>query len=256
MCEKSASKERDEVAGRLKAAERPLLVAHSRPDGDALGSMAALWRALAGAGKKPRTFVPGDVPPRYAFLFADGPCTDVSQFSALADSSDLIVVIDTCAFTQLDGLENMLRERAEKTIVIDHHATGDEVGSLRWRDPSAAAAGVMVAELLDVIEWPVDERTAEALMTAIVTDTGWLRFANTSGRCLRVVGALVDAGVRPDKLYSRIYQQDRPQRLALRARMLETLELSCHGKIAAMIIRKADFQATGARSDETENLVN
>jgi phosphoesterase RecJ-like protein len=107
----------------------------------------------------------------------------------------------------------------------------------------------------------MDLAAAEALAVAITSDTGWLRFANTDSRCLRTVARLLEdgpsgAGVRMDKLYMRLFQCDRPQRLRLTARMLQSLELHCGDRLATMMIRKADFDATGALPEETENLVN
>ena len=97
---------------------------------------------------------------------------------------------------------------------------------------------------------------AEALMTAVVCDTGWMRHANTDGRCLRAVANWLDAGQRPDKLYRRLYQSDRPERLGLLARALGSLELHCNGQLAVMTIRAKDFAETGARPDETESIIN
>lgn len=256
MCETSADNSRSTLAGRIRQAASLLLVTHGRPDGDGLGSMSALALAAEAAGKAVSLFIPDPVPRRYEYMFGQQPATGAEHFAALADRADLIVIIDTCAFAQLDGLETPLREAKAKVVVIDHHTTADDVGSLHWLDTSAAAAGVMVAELLDELDWPIAPRVAEALMTAITTDTGWLRFANTDGRCLRVMAGLVEAGVRPDKLYRRIYQTDRPQRLALIRRVLGSLELHCNQRLAVMAIRRSDFEATGAGPDETENLVN
>ncbi len=233
-----------------------LLITHSRPDGDGLGSMVALWRAAEAAGKSACMFTPDPVPRRYGFLCAGLEIADGERFAELADQSDLIVIIDTCAFSQLEPLEDELRARREKIVIIDHHATADDVGSVQWVDTSAAAAGVMVGELIEALGWPVDLTTAEALATAVTTDTGWLRFANTDARCLRLVAGWLKTGVRPDKLYRKIYQTDRPQRLALLARVLQSLELHAGGRLAAMTVRKDDFAATGATPDETENMVN
>ncbi len=245
-----------ELTARLQQAASLLIITHGRPDGDGLGSMIALATAARAMGKTVHTLVPDRVPPRYEYFFEECPAADPSQSETLAEASDLVVVLDTCAFAQLDGLGAMLKAHREKIVVIDHHATADDVGSLRWQDTSAAATGVMVTELIEALDWPISSETAEALMTAITTDTGWLRFANTDGRCLRVVADLVDAGVRPDKLYQKIYQTDRPHRLELLRRMLGNLELHCSGRLAAMTIRSIDFEVTGARPDETENLVN
>jgi phosphoesterase RecJ-like protein len=157
---------------------------------------------------------------------------------------------------QLDGLDDQLAAAREKIVVIDHHATTDDIGAVRWLDTSAAAAGVMVGELLDALGWPVDLRTAEALLTAMTTDTGWFHYSNTDGRCLRAAARLFDAGVEGDKLYRRLFQADRPERMMLLSRALSSLELPAAGSIATMKLRLGDFAETGARQDETENLVN
>lgn len=221
-----------------------------------MGSMVALAVAARAAGKTVSTFVPDSIPPRYDGLVAAARPVEAGQFDSLAAASDLIVILDTCAFSQLDGLEEQLRALRHKIVVVDHHATADDVGEAAWMDASAAATGVMVTELLARLAWPIDLPTAELLMTAITTDTGWLRFANTDARCLRVVADLIDAGVRPDRLYRKIFQADRPQRLALVCRALATLELHCGGKVATMMLRREDFAACDARYDETENIVN
>ena len=256
VCENSANDGMKALAGRLDQARSLLVVTHGRPDGDGLGSMAALAAAAGAAGKTVRLFLPDPAPMRYDYLFDQPPTVGADRFAAMASDADLIVIVDTCAIAQLDGLDGLLPRFTDKIVVVDHHATADEIGSLQWIDTSAAAAGVMVTELIDELGWSLDGLAAEALMTAITTDTGWLRFANTDGRCLRAVAELVDAGVRPDTLFRRIYQTDRPERLALLRCVLASLELHCDGRIAAMTIRRTDFATTGARPDETENLVN
>jgi phosphoesterase RecJ-like protein len=245
-----------EIMRRISAAARLLVVTHARPDGDALGSLAALCGAARAAGKQTATLVPGDVPERYDFLLADCRPAPAGRFAELANWADAVVIVDTCAFAQLDGLDDQLAAAREKIVVIDHHATTDDIGAVRWLDASAAAAGVMVGELLDALGWPVDIRTAEALLTAMTTDTGWFHYSNTDGRCLRAAARLFDAGVEGDKLYRRLFQADRPERMMLLSRALASLELPAAGSIATMKLHLADFAETGARQDETENIVN
>jgi len=245
-----------EIMRRISAAARLLVVTHARPDGDALGSLAALCGAARAAGKQTATLVPGDVPERYDFLLAGDRPAPAERFAELANWADAVIIVDTCALAQLDGLDDQLAAAREKIVVIDHHATTDDIGALRWLDTSAAAAGVMVGELLDALGWPVDLKTAEALMTAMTTDTGWFHYSNTDGRCLRAAARLFDAGVEGDKLYRRLFQADRPERMMLLSRALVSLELPAAGSIATMKLRLADFAETGARQDETENIVN
>ena len=245
-----------EIMRRISAAAKLLVVTHARPDGDALGSLAALCGAARAAGKQTAAIVPDDVPERYDFLLAGDRPAPAEKFAELANWADVVIIVDTCAFAQLDGLDDQLAAAREKIVVIDHHATTDDIGAVRWLDTSAAATGVMVGELLDALGWPVDHRTAEALLTAMTTDTGWFHYSNTDGRCLRAAARLFDAGVEGDKLYRRLFQADRPERMKLLSRALASLALPAGGRIATMKLRLGDFAATGASQDETENVVN
>lgn len=244
------------IMQRLSAAARLLVVTHARPDGDGLGSMSALMSAARAAGKEVATLVPGDVPVRYDFLLSPDKPAGADRFAELADWADTVVIVDTCAFAQLDDLDAQLAAARDKIVVIDHHATTDDIGAVRWVDASAAAAGVMVGELLESLDWPLDRHAAEALLTAMTTDTGWFRFSNTDARCLRAAAKLFEIGVEGDKLCQRLFQSDRPERILLLSRALASMELSAGGRIATMKLRSGDFSETGAVQDETESLVN
>jgi phosphoesterase RecJ-like protein len=165
-------------------------------------------------------------------------------------------VLDTASRSQLGELAEPIATRADKTVILDHHATADDLAECIWRDTTAAATGLMVFEAIGRLGWPLPDRAARALATAIYTDTGWLRFSNTDARTCRAIAELIEAGVAPDELYQHIFQTDRPQRLALLQRVLASLELHCDDQLAVMTITWEDFAETGARPDETENLIN
>ncbi len=232
-----------------------MVCTHVHPDGDGLGSMLALAGAGRAAGRETHTFVADEIPRRYESLFGRRP-HDGSDLQRLADSCDAIVIVDTASRQQLAGLEYALDHCRSKLVVIDHHATAEPLADAQWVDSSAAAAGVMVGELIDELDWPMSTEIAEHLATAVLSDTGWLRFSSTDGRCLRQVASWVDRGVSPDVLYARMFQQDRIERLKLLQRVLASLELRCDGRLAVMSLRTQDFAETGAGMDETENLIN
>ena len=247
---------RDAVAEVLRRAGTILLTTHVHPDGDGLGSLAALWSSASAVGKRCFALVPDALPGRYAFLLEGCPLEPAGRFAELADEVELIVVLDTCAREQLGPLAEAVARHRAKVAVIDHHVTADDIAAAVWRDESAAAVGVMVTELLEVLGWPVPARAAEALAAAVLTDTGWLRYANTDARALRAVGRWLEAGVRLDGLYRRIYQSDRPERLRLLGAALDSLRLYLDGRVAVMTLSREDFDRTGALDEETEDIVN
>lgn len=253
--------DRSAVLDALRRPGRMLIVTHVRADGDALGSALALQASAALAGKEAGMVLAEEPPRRYQFLFASRRPVLLTQdasrrFAEIADQADRVVVVDTCSFEQLGPLAEPLRPRRSKVVVIDHHASADDVGAIVWRDTSAAAAGVMVSELLCELGWPADPGILEALGTAIYTDTGWLHYANTDARAMKAVGWLIASGLRPDALYARTYQNDRPERLKLLAAALASLTLHHDRRLAVMSLTRPDFARTGAAEAETEDLVN
>jgi phosphoesterase RecJ-like protein len=140
--------------------------------------------------------------------------------------------------------------------VVDHHLTQESWADAKLVDTSAAAAGEIVAELLR--RWGVefDHPLATALYVAIASDTGWFQFSNTRPVTMRLAASLMEVGVDTDHLYQQLYQNERPQRVLLQTRAMQSLELLADGKLAVMTIRKQDFADTGANVPDTENLIN
>jgi len=243
------------IAARLRQAKSILLVSHDRPDGDAVGAMVALAAAARDQGLTAH-IVCESVPRQYAFLAEGEQLVRPADAAVAAEGADWIVILDTCVLGQLTEVQSVITSNWHKLIAIDHHRTCHDIAPLRWCDSTAAATGVMVADLLAELAWPLTEPVARAVMTAVCADTGWLRFSNTDARALGVVARCIDAGASPDALHRTLYQNDRPERLALTARMLTSLQLHAAGQVALMRLTAADFAETGATRDETENLIN
>ncbi|MFQ5805455.1 MAG: bifunctional oligoribonuclease/PAP phosphatase NrnA [Phycisphaerae bacterium] len=248
------------VTAWLEECYRPLVISHQRPDGDSLGAIAGMCLALRRRGLEPTAVLFEPLPGQYAFLESAATwCVWEEAGDVLADDCDALVILDTCAQTQLEPLAAFLL-RAPRTLVIDHHATRDPIGmragDLRVFDDTASATSLIVAEWIRSVGLPFDEPLATALFTGIATDCGWFRFTNTDARTMRMATALVEAGADASHIYNLLHQQDPPAKLCLIAHMLSKLELKADGKLAVMYLRSADFEAAGADSGMTENLVN
>lgn len=244
----------------LGESHRPLLLSHARPDGDALGSLAAMAMALKAMGKEPTVALFDAFPPRYGMLRDATAWQNWEQSrEVLAESCDGVIIVDTCALAQVDPALEFLR-RAPRMLVIDHHVTRDPLatrdGDLRLIDETAAAACVMVAEWVFAAGVELTKPLAEALFVGIGTDCGWFKYSNTDARTLRIAARLVEAGVEPAKLFNAIYQQEPIGKLRLIARLLTGIQLRADGRLAVLTLRPADFEAAGADKSMTEDLVN
>ncbi len=248
------------AAGWLRACRRPLLLTHRRPDGDALGALSALTHALRRRGLDPQPTLYEPLPPRYAGVPGlVAPRRWDRESAALAAACDAVVIVDTCAWSQLEPAAAFLRQ-APRTLVIDHHPTRDDVGirpgDLRLIDDSAGAVCLVVAELLPALHVALDTTLASALFLGIATDLGWFRFPGTDARALRIAADLVAAGARSHTLYGAIYEREPAAKLRLIGRMLTSLDVRADGRLAVLALRRADFAAAGADGSMTEDLVN
>ncbi|MDD5134141.1 MAG: bifunctional oligoribonuclease/PAP phosphatase NrnA, partial [Phycisphaerae bacterium] len=169
---------------------------------------------------------------------------------------DLVVIVDTNSYVQLTEFDKWLKTSKIPVLVIDHHLTGDGLGTVEIVDSTAAATGEIVFDLIKYAGWKITPAIAEALFIAISTDTGWFRFDNTDSRVMRNAAELIDYGAKSSKVYHEMFQNYSPQRLKLLGKMLENLELHCDGKIALQFIMRSDFDATGATGSDTEDFVN
>lgn len=240
--------------------QRPLLLTHRKPDGDALGALAAMSLGLRALGLDPRPTLNEPFPMRYALLEGGVRWWNwAREGGSLRAECDAVIVLDTCAWSQLEDFAEHLRH-APRTLVIDHHATRDSIGTrpgdLCVVDESAGATCLILAEWLRAVGVSLTPECATALFVGVATDCGWFRFANTDARMLRTAGELADAGAAVAPAYRAIYEQDAPGRLRLIGRMLAALELECNGKLAVLKLRRKDFEAAGADRTMTEDIVN
>lgn len=244
----------------LRECRRPLLVTHRRPDGDALGAVAAMAAATQLLGCDPLTVLFDALPNRYrGFNFGVRWHQWEESREVLAAECDSVVIVDTCALAQLEPIIGFL-QRAPQILVIDHHVTRDAIGTrpddLRLIDETAAATCVLVHEWMRAAELAIDENVAQWLFMGIATDCGWFRYSNTDARTMRAAADLVERGVVPAKLHDVIFQREPLEKLRLVAHALSKMEMLASGKLAVIRLRAEDFRVTGADRSMTEDLVN
>ena len=252
----------EQAVSLIEKAHDVLVTTHTRPDGDAGGCVAAMAEVLRNLGKTARPLLLSPMPDWYGFLF-DEKVPVLGQDVRVEDLAsggfgniDLVVILDTGSYSQLPGLEDYLKQGRVPVLVIDHHVTSDKLAQVEISDPSAAAAGLVLLDLLRYAGWPITRKTAESLFVAVATDTGWFQLSNTNSRVFRGTADLIELGINPSDLYRRLYQTFSYPRFKLMVAMLNTLELHLDGRYASQYLVRQDFERTGAAYRDTENLIN
>jgi bifunctional oligoribonuclease and PAP phosphatase NrnA len=245
----------------LAQCRRVLITTHVRPDGDALGTAAAMAMGLRSKQIASEVLLFSRLPRKYSFVFKEN---DIAFHDVEAgwpqpftlDPYDALLVVDTGTWSQLPGLREHLSGWKKPKLVVDHHLTQEDWADVKLVETTAAAAGEIAVKLLAQWNVPLNRPIATALFLAIASDTGWFQFSNTRPATLRIAADLMEAGVDTDAMYQRLYQNERAERLALQTRAQDSLELICDGRLAVMRVLKSDFQETRSNVNDTENLIN
>ncbi|MBG85022.1 MAG: hypothetical protein CMJ40_10830 [Phycisphaerae bacterium] len=245
------------IAQRISESKRIVVTTHAKPDGDAMGSVLAFKRAL-----EPRIEVDillmGPVTASMRAVAGETPWLNAEQ-QMPPSGEDLVLMVDTGAFSQVSLIDEWLRERHDHVIVIDHHASGDDTGAFRYVDPTAASATMLVLQVLDAMDIEIQggqASVAEALFCGLATDTGWFRHSNADARAFSVASRLLELDIDRDGLFRSIEETARPSRIALQAIAMNSLEYVLGGRGSIMQLGPEDFQRTSANSGELAGTVN
>ena len=163
----------------MSTCENVIIMGHSNPDIDAIGSALGVYRMATSLGKEAyilansesasiKTFV-SNLPEDYKNVI-------INRETALArvDAETLLVVVDTHKKSYVEEPE--LLNKTNKIVVIDHHRRGTDFidqSILTFQEVYASSAAELVTELIQYTQNEVELTTleAEALYAGIMMDT-------------------------------------------------------------------------------------
>lgn len=233
-----------EVIGR---GERFLVCSHSRPDGDAVGSMLAMGILLEQLGKRADLLSADRVPVVYRAL----PGVERIQKALRVHGPYDAVILLEC-----DGLERTRLQGLEKLyqINIDHHASGVEFADLNWIDHEAACVGEMVYRLFKAAGVALTPEAANCIYTTVLTDTGGFIYGGTRASTFELARELTLAGADPIRIAQQVYFSTPMSKLLLLGAALKNLQRE--GRLAWLWVTHEDMVRSCAVEEDCEGIVN
>lgn len=181
------------IKSRIHAAHRVLVTSHVRPDGDAIGSSLALTLGLLDAGKQVQVVLSDGLPDGFKYL----PGAELVRTKADGDF-DLIISVDC---SDLERIGSALDGFRAPDIIIDHHVTTEDFGTLNLVEPQAVATASVLSDHMPEWGLVITPPIASNLITGLVTDTLGFRTSNTTPGSLRQVARLMEIGADLSQLY-------------------------------------------------------
>ena len=234
-----------ETAALLRSRDRVLLLTHVRPDGDTIGSAAALCRALRDIGKEAYLLPNPEITVTYAPYAAPYWAPEGWEPS---------FGVDIAALSLLP--ENAKAYAGCIDLAVDHHPSQEFFAAETCLEAESAACGEIIYEIIRELT-AVTPEIALPLYVAISTDTGCFVYSNTTARTHRIAAELFAAGIDPAPVNKALFRTKSKTRLAMEARMVADMELYDHDRVVVMTIPLAlreQMHATDADIEELSSL--
>jgi phosphoesterase RecJ-like protein len=231
----------------LRQGERFLVCSHSRPDGDAVGSMLATGMLLEQMGKRVDLVAADRIPVVYR---------DLPRASTIRNALRVHGPYDAVILLECDGLDRAKLRGLEHffLINIDHHATGSRFANLNWIDRQAASVGELVHRLAKAAGANITAEMATCLYTTILTDTGGFCYGGTRASTFALAQELTLAGADPVRIAQDIYFSTATSKLLLLGAALSNLKRE--GRLAWLWVTHQDMIRTCAAEEDCEGVVN
>ena len=236
---------RTETAAFLAAHDHYVILTHTRPDGDTVGSTAALCLGLRQLGKTAHVLENKGISPKYQWLHQGLSTPGVG-------AGDCIVSVDVAA-------PGMLQDEAKDLVGkiqlrIDHHGTATSFTDFELVDPDSAACAEVVYDVLTLLGCRIDARIAEAIYVGTSTDTGCFRYANTTAHTFATAAACAQAGARSYELNMDLFETNTLSRLRMQGWIVDNMKLLHDGKMCICAIPRAVEKAMGVTGDDMDNI--
>ena len=234
----------------IEEANTIYMVAHTNPDGDAIGSTFAMYFALRKMGKQAKVIMP-----KYSDHFAFLPEISSAVDNVEEDEFDLLICLDSSSKERL-AINEMDYNKAKKVLMIDHHMEDHPYGDVRCINHSLPAVCQLVYAFLKELDVKIDLYIATYLYTGILTDSGSFNYSSTTPETLRMAADLIETGIHFWSICKRLNDTMKECKLRLIAKTIDNMESYFDGKMRYSYVDYATMQQLGIDDEDAEGMTN
>ncbi|MBE6175431.1 MAG: bifunctional oligoribonuclease/PAP phosphatase NrnA [Rikenellaceae bacterium] len=255
----------EELRELLNRPQRIVILSHTNPDGDAIGSSLAWAEILLKQGHKVDCIVPNKYP--YYLDFMPG-CQSIINYKNDSEgrtakavrSADIIFCLDFHTMSRLEGLGDLIDENQHaKRVLIDHHLNPVEEFDIMVSYPEASSTCYLVALLVESMfgKEAISRTMAENIFVGMMTDTGNFSFSSVTPDVFRVVSILAETGISIPDIHTFVYNSFSEGRARLFGYVINRkMKIFHNGSVAHMSITADEMKRFWFQQGDSEGFVN
>ncbi|MBR4994935.1 MAG: DHH family phosphoesterase [Alistipes sp.] len=251
----------------LEASPKKIVVlSHTNPDGDAIGSSLAWAEALRSRGHQVTCIVPNRYP--YYLEWMTGieqlvifkSDSEGAAIKAVAEA-EMLFCLDFHSLSRLDEpLSRVIAaNESAKRVLIDHHLNPSEGFDVMFSHPEASSTSYLVCNIICALwgEKSITKAQAEVLYVGMMTDTGNFSFSNLTPALYRTIAVLAETGIEIPQIYNNVYNSFTEGRARLFGYTINRkMRLMRKGTVAYMSLTEEEMRRFWFQQGDSEGFVN
>lgn len=233
-----------QTASYLKKHDNYIILTHTSPDGDTLGSAYALYYALNEIGKSACVLCPDVIPSKYDYF--------ARKTDHVYRENATIVAVDVADKRLLGALEEEFGDKVD--LCIDHHISNTKFAKNLFLDADAAATAQCMYELIEQMKVNINDITAKALYTGLATDTGCFKYSNVTAKTHIIASELYEYNIDAAEINRLMFDTKSKNLIELEKMVLETAEYHFEDKCFLLAVTAEMQEKTGCSGTELEGI--
>ncbi|MGB5668677.1 MAG: bifunctional oligoribonuclease/PAP phosphatase NrnA [Maribacter sp.] len=242
--------------------QKIVIVPHKNPDGDAVGSILALWHYLRNMGQEAVVVSPNDYPKFLKWMPGNELILNFEKENSQArqkiEEATIIFTLDFNHLGRISQMEPFLKDSNALFIMIDHHQAPSDYAQIMYSDVAMSSTCEMVYNFIEYLG-DLDKLTSEiadCLYTGIMTDTGSFKYISTTSRTHRVVADLIDHGANNTKIHNKVFDTNTPSKLHLLGCALKNMVILEEYGTVYITLSQDELDLYEYQKGDTEGFVN
>lgn len=240
-----------------------VIVPHSNPDGDAIGSAIGLAIIFKNMGHMPKIISPNDYPDFLQWMSGDIEIINFQRKKKKAEKfiaeCKLMFCVDFNDIKRTKLMEKAIENFAGKTVMIDHHPYPTDFADFSVSRPEYSSTCELVYDFIGTsgLSRFLNRQAAEVLYAGIMTDTGSFSYSTSRPNLYKVLSGLMEFDINTEEIHSKVYDNFSPDRMRLMGYcLLEKMVVLPEYRAGYISITLEELKKFNFEPGDTEGFVN
>ncbi|MBQ5855280.1 MAG: bifunctional oligoribonuclease/PAP phosphatase NrnA [Alistipes sp.] len=249
----------------LDQPKKVVILSHTNPDGDAIGSSLAMAKVLQAKGHSVSCILPN----RFPYYLKWMPDTDnliihaqdkIGIAQSVIAAAEVVICADMSSLSRLEALSEVIAQNNHaKRILIDHHLSPSDEFDLVFSFPESSSTAYLVYEIIKAAYGTevLDKEIATLLYVGMITDTGNFAFSTINPQLFRAAADLLETGIDVPTIYNNVYNSFTEGRARLFGYVINRkMKTLLKGTVAYLSLTEDEMRRFWFQQGDSEGFVN